>query len=269
MKTSVSEKSISIGKQYFFTSVILFFFITVLYTVQDTIGYETVSMILLLVIFMLPIFNFSRGPIILAAVISAFGWDYYFIPPHFTMHIAKAEDVMMLMMFVIVALTNGVLAARVNIYRDDLNKLERRWKLLYSFVKELTGAKDTNDVLVKAVKSIEKIFRLETVVFLNQDGTQLARTPHPSGSFIPDEMEWLAAEAAFRLKSSGGVTTNIVGNADALYYPLFDKKGVVVCMIGIKINEKIKKDKEEMNLLKSIIEEITPFVERTSVYSSP
>ncbi len=269
MKTFNAGKRMSTGMQYFFSTVILFFFITLLYAVQDTIGYETVSMILLLVIFMLPLFNFSRGPIILSAVISALAWDYYFIPPHFTMHIAKPEDVMMLLMFFIVAVTNGVLAARLNVYKYDLLKLERRWKSLYRLVTDLADSKDTNDVLAAAVKNIEKVFGLETVVFLNKDGSQLSRTPHPSGSFIPDEMEWLAAEAAFKMKSTGGSTTNIVGNADAFYYPVIDKKDIVVCMIGIKVNETIRKDKEELEFLKSFIDEIAPFIESKKVYSNP
>ena len=269
MKTFDAEKRISTGRQYFFSTIVLFFFIALLYTIQGTIGYETVSMILLLIIFMLPIFNFSRGPIILSAVISALAWDYYFIPPHFTLFIAKTEDVVMLLMFFIVAVTNGVLAARVFRYRNDLKKVERRWKSLYSFVKELAESKDTDEVLVKAVKNIEKIFRLETVIFLNKDGSQLARTPHPSGSFIPDEMEWLAAEAAFRLKSPGGNTTDLVGNADAFYYPITDRKGEIVCMIGIKLNEEIKGDEEEMKFLKSFIDEISLFVEKRGIYSNP
>ncbi len=269
MKTFNSANRISIGKQYFFSTVILFFFITLLYTVQDTIGYETVSMILLLVIFMLPLFNFSRGPIILSAVISALGWDYYFIPPHFTMHIAKPEDVMMLLMFLIVAVTNGVLAARLNVYKYDLLRLERRWKSLYDLVKNLSGSKDTNEVLVNAVKNIEKIFRLETVVFLNDGDTKLSIIPQPYGSFIPDNMERLAAEAAFKLKSPGGNTTDLVGNADAFYYPVIDKQGTAVCIIGVRLNEAIKEDKEEMKFLRAFLDEITPFVERIKTYSSP
>ncbi len=269
MKNFIARDRISTGKQYFFSTVILFLFIILLYTVQDIIGYETVSMILLLVIFMLPIFNFSRGPIILSAVISALGWDYYFIPPHFTMHIAKPEDVMMLLMFFIVAVTNGVLAARVNTYRYDLKKVEHRWVSLYNFVKELSASKDTDEVLERAVKNIEKVFHLETIVFLNKDGSQLSRSALPSASFNTDEMEWLAASAAYRLKSPAGNTTELVGNADAYYYPVIDNAGIVICTIGIKLNDEIRKDKDEMKFLKSFIAEIMPFIEKIRIQSSP
>ncbi|MGE5807409.1 MAG: DUF4118 domain-containing protein, partial [Ignavibacteria bacterium] len=146
MKLQNKTVSISTGKQYFLSTFILFVFIMLLYFVQDVIGYQTVSLILLLIIFLLPLFNFERGPIILSAVISALAWDYYFIPPHFTMHIAKPEDVMMLFMFFIVATTNGVLTARLKAQKNDMIEKERRSNALYNLIKELSSAKDLNEV---------------------------------------------------------------------------------------------------------------------------
>ena len=140
MKTRKQINGLSIEKQYFFSTVIMFFFITLLYTIQNIIGYETVSLILLLIIFLLPLFNFSRGPIILSALISALAWDYYFIPPHFTMHIAKTEDAVMLFMFFIVAITNVIIATRLNAQKAEILKKERRLKALYSLIKELSGS---------------------------------------------------------------------------------------------------------------------------------
>jgi len=168
-----------------------------LYFVQDVIGYQTVSLILLLIIFLLPLFNFERGPIILSAVISALAWDYYFIPPHFTMHIAKPEDVMMLFMFLIAATTNGVLTARLKAQKNDMIEKERRSNALYNLIKELSSAKDLNEVSGRAVKAIENTFGFQSVIFYSTDYNKLNRNPHPASSFKPDEMEWLAAELSF------------------------------------------------------------------------
>jgi two-component system sensor histidine kinase KdpD len=269
MKSKIGNIRPGIEKQYLFVTVILFIFIWLLYLIQDTIGYETVSMILLLIIFILPLFNFSRGPIILASVISALAWDYYFIPPHFTMHIAKAEDVMMLLMFFVVAVTNGVLAARINIYKDRVVRQERRLTALYNLVKGLSESNSIDDVLDKTVHHIGNVFGLETVIFLPENPLQLSRTPHPSSNFTPDEMEWLAAEAAFKVKSPGGNTTHLVGNAEAFYYPVFDRNGTVVCMIGVKMDEALRRDKQEMEFLRSFLSEVTRFLENNPVYSRP
>jgi len=268
MKTKNKTFSITIGKQYFLSTVILFGFITLLYFIQDVIGYQTVSLILLLIMFLLPLFNFERGPIILSAVISAFAWDYYFIPPHFTMYIAKPEDVMMLFMFFIVAMTNGVLTAKLKEQKNDMAEKERRSNTLYNLLKELSRSKDINDTSEKAVKQIQKEFGFQSVIFYSTDYNKLNRNPHPSSSFLPDEMEWLAAELSYVNKLETGKSSNYLNDADAIYFPLKNNDSVFG-VLGVNINNDIKSNPEEMEFLKKFISEITLFLEKHLSHSIP
>jgi two-component system sensor histidine kinase KdpD len=267
MKTK-NKINFSIGKQYFFSTIILFGFIAILYSVQDIIGYQTVSLILLLIVFLLPLLNFERGPIILSAIISALAWDYYFIPPHFTLHIAKAEDVMMLLMFFIVAITNGVLTARLREQKNEMINRERKSNALYNLLKDLSDGKDLNDVSEKTVKQIHKVFGLESVIFYSFDHNRLNREPYFSYNFVPDEMEWLTAEICFKDKKESGRETDILPDANAIYLPLL-KDNSVIGVIGIKINDEIKSGSKEMDFLKNFINEIIPFIWKYMVYSIP
>lgn len=267
MKTQNQINGLSIEKQYFFSTVIMFFFITILFTIQDTIGYETVSIILLLIIFLLPLFNFSKGPIILSALISALAWDYYFIPPHFTMHIAKTEDAVMLFMFFIVAVTNGVLTSKINVQKNKMRNQERKLSALYKLVKELSRADNIDELLRKAVEHIHVVFGSESVIFFPENSERLNRKPHTSSNFEIDEMEYLAAQAAFKGKSDSGRFTNVVGNADGMYTPFFDKAGNVVCVFGVKVNEGIKANSSELKFLREFISEIAPFFQKDHDYS--
>ena len=76
--------------------------------------------------------------------------------------------------------------------------------------------------------------------FSTSNSEQLKREPHPASTFVPDELEWLAANAAFTMKVPGGKTTSVVGNAEALYRPIIDDKDNVIGIIGIKINDEIR-----------------------------
>jgi len=236
--------------------------------VQDFIGYQTVSLILLLIIFLLPLFNFEKGPIISSAVISALAWDYYFIPPHFTMHIAKTEDVMMLFMFFIVAVTNGVLTARLKVQKNNMIEKERRSNALYNLLKDLSFGKDINDVTKKAVQQIFNVFGFESVIYYSGDHNKLNRNPHPASNFIPDEMEWLAAELSFKDKIETGKTTKTLPDTDALYFPL-KRIDSVFGVIGVKINDDMKSDSSEIEFLRNFSGEISLFLERHLYYSNP
>jgi two-component system sensor histidine kinase KdpD len=58
---------------------------------------------------------------------SALIWDYFFIPPHFTLHVSNSEDVLMLLMYFIIALINGVLTSKIRgMEKLELQKEERQ-----------------------------------------------------------------------------------------------------------------------------------------------
>jgi len=268
MKAQNKTIRISIGKQYFFSTIILFGFIAILYSVQDTIGYQTVSLILLMIIFLLPLFNFSKGPIILSAVISALAWDYYFIPPHFTLHIDKTEDVVMLFMFFAVALTNGVLTSQLRMQKNEMIEKERKSNALYNLIKELSDGKDLKDISEKAVDQIYKVFGFGSVIFYSYNHNRLNREPFFAYNFVPDEMEWLTAEICFKDKKETGKETDILPDADAIYFPL-TKEDYTIGIVGVKINDEIKSGSKEMKFLKDFIRKIIPFVTKHLIYSIP
>ncbi len=100
------------------------------------------------------------GPILLASSLSAFIWNFFFIPPRFTIHIEKTEDVLMLGMFFIIALVNGVLTSRVRRQERLTRDREERTNALYQLTKELASAENMDELLEIAVKNIKKHFGL-------------------------------------------------------------------------------------------------------------
>ena len=55
----------------------------------------------------------SRGPVLLVAALSALSWNFLFIPPLFTLHIAKIEDALTFATYFIIAITVGGLTAQL------------------------------------------------------------------------------------------------------------------------------------------------------------
>jgi len=75
-------------------------------------GYGAISLIFLLGV-LLAGMMLSRGPVLLVAALSALSWNFLFIPPLFTLHIAKFEDVLTFATYFIIALTIGSLTAQL------------------------------------------------------------------------------------------------------------------------------------------------------------
>jgi two-component system sensor histidine kinase KdpD len=75
-------------------------------------GYGAISLIFLLGV-LLAGMVLNRGPVLLVAALSALSWNFLFIPPLFTLHIAKLEDALTFATYFIVAITVGSLTAQL------------------------------------------------------------------------------------------------------------------------------------------------------------
>jgi two-component system, OmpR family, sensor histidine kinase KdpD len=80
--------------------------------ITPLVGYGAISLIFLLGV-LLAGMVFSRGPVLLVAALSAVSWNFLFIPPLFTLHIAKFQDALTFATYFIIALTVGSLTARL------------------------------------------------------------------------------------------------------------------------------------------------------------
>jgi two-component system sensor histidine kinase KdpD len=75
-------------------------------------GYGAISLIFLLGV-LLAGMVLNRGPVLLVAALSALAWNFLFIPPLFTLHIAKFEDALTFATYFIIAITVGSLTAQL------------------------------------------------------------------------------------------------------------------------------------------------------------
>jgi two-component system sensor histidine kinase KdpD len=75
-------------------------------------GYGAISLIFLLGVLLAGIV-LNRGPVLLVAALSALSWNFLFIPPLFTLHIAKFEDALTFATYFIIAITVGSLTAQL------------------------------------------------------------------------------------------------------------------------------------------------------------
>jgi two-component system, OmpR family, sensor histidine kinase KdpD len=205
--------------QYILVSLIIILCSAVCFHFTEYLGYQSVSFILLFVVSILATMM-GIGPILLASTLSAFVWNFFFIPPRFTIHIEKTEDVLMFGMFFIIALVNGVLTARVRHQERLTRDREVRTNALYQLTKELANAGNMNDLIKIAVKNVKKHFGLD-VIFILQDGNN--NLSEYSGSTALKKLsdsEISVAEWVFRHSRKAGKYTDTLPSNKFTFYPL-------------------------------------------------
>jgi two-component system sensor histidine kinase KdpD len=193
----------------------------VCYPLRDMIGYQTVSLLMLLLVSILALF-FGIGPILVSATLSAIVWDYFYIPPQFTFHISKPLDVMMLVMFFIIALLNGILTARTRRQEKRIRVREERTQALYQLTKDLNTVTGFEDVKKTAKEYIQKYFSLNSQIFLRNSQFQLEVTPEILSINDKSISEWV-----FKNSRKAGKYTDTLPSSMYTFYPLTGTSGPV------------------------------------------
>lgn len=116
---------LSRSKQIVFSLVLVIIVSGICYAFNYIIDYKIVAFILLLTVSFLAVV-FDLLPVLLAAIVSALIWNYFFIEPRHTFMIHSVEDTVLLSMYFLVATINGILTYRMRrIEKQAMEKEEK------------------------------------------------------------------------------------------------------------------------------------------------
>ena len=225
----------------FFLSVVIVSVIVLLCSpLADTQNYHLVSYILLFVVSILSSFM-GIGPVLLASTLSALTWNYFFIPPHYTFHIEKTEDILIFGLFFIIAFVNGVLTARVRRQEKLVRERERRTNALFQLTKELSKSSGLNEVLAVAGKEIGNQFGINSLIVL-QDGNNMLVNPGKKQKKLSlTEDDFKVAEWVFKHSKKAGAYTKNNFDVDLTFYPLIGTK-LNPGVLAVKLNTPFKNE---------------------------
>jgi len=112
-------------KQYIIALGLTSLVALICYSTIDWLGYRVVALLLMVTV-SLSAMIFEIMPVLLTAIFSALIWNFFFIPPKFTLTIGNAEDALMFLMYFIIALMNAVLITRIRRIEKEANKKEEK-----------------------------------------------------------------------------------------------------------------------------------------------
>ena len=120
---------ISKSLQYFYSIIIVGFVSILCHFFLSFLDYRIVALILLFAVSIIASL-FDIFPVFLAAALSALTWDYFFIPPYYRLQVDNNEDVVLIVMYFVIALVNGVLTFRIRKYEKELVLKEEKAKTI-------------------------------------------------------------------------------------------------------------------------------------------
>ena len=192
--------------QYLYSTLIVLLVSALCFAVSTFISYRVVAFILLLTVSLIAV-SFDILPVLLSAILSAFIWNFFFIPPLFTFHIYSTEDTILLTMYFIIAMINGILTTKiravekvarikeeransVKLYNTILNSLSHE---LRTPIATIIGASDNlqiNQNLTDGNKEQLIVEISKAAVRLNQQVENLLNISRLESGHIQPKRDW-------------------------------------------------------------------------------
>lgn len=204
----LSTRKINICTQYLICIGFVLLISTACFFSSELLGYKTVALVLLMSVSIVAML-FEIFPVLIAALLSALIWNYFFIPPIFTFHINNAEDLLMFLLYFIIALVNAVLNFKIRkeekkardkedkektikLYNTLLNSLSHE---LRTPISTIIGAVDTlkeNKDKLSSQNQFELLNEIDTAsIRLNRQVENLLNMSRLETGMLKPNMDWV------------------------------------------------------------------------------
>jgi two-component system, OmpR family, sensor histidine kinase KdpD len=224
------------------------------------LNYQAIAMIFLLTVSLLPLF-LGSGPVLTAAILSAVCWDFFFIPPRFTLFIARIEDMLMLLAYFTVSTVTSVLSTRIRAQEKAVRLREDRAYALYALTKELAASRNRDEVMRTAIVNLQKFFDADVIAFVGETDGDISSRPHEASTFAIDEKEFSVAAWTYWNEKKAGGGTETLPFAQATYFPLSGPR-YPLGVIGVRFRQSRKLSIDQEIFLDNFIRQIASAMER-------
>ncbi len=158
-------------------------------------------------------------PALFSCLLGAFSFNFFFLPPRYTLTISDPESVLALFFFLGVAIVASNLTATVQRQAAAARQRARTTEDLYLFSKKLAGTGTLDDVLWATAFQLASMLRVRVVLLLPENGTIAVRAGYPPDDTL-DDADIAAARWAWEHNHAAGRGADTLPGAKRLYVPL-------------------------------------------------
>lgn len=227
--------------------------------IDPIVGYKSVGFIFLLGILILSLFV-GRGPIFLAALLSAICWYLLFIPPQQIPSAVDFEDITLVLIYFCVAAVVGTMTSRMREQDRLLFKREENAEKLYEIERDIAMATNIQNLKLNVCSRLENMFPGKfDILTKSPDNEQLIFDTQLS--VLKEGVDRAAAEWVFKNGKVGGWSTDTLPSAKGIYFPIKYAKNTAGILAYLPKTER-SLSLDEQNFIQTIAQLLYHFLER-------
>jgi two-component system sensor histidine kinase KdpD len=224
------------------------------------------------IIFVLPVLisalRFGLWPSVVASLLSFVVYRYFFTEPRFAFAVTSSQDFFTLVLFFVVALSTGRVAARSREQAEASRQTARRTAKLYDFSRRIAAAASRDDVLWAVVHHVAATLQCRSLVLLpGPDGGLDIAAGYPPEDHLTDAAT-AASDWAWRHGKPAGWKSDTLPNSEWLFMPLRTATGPVG-LLGVAFDQPDSVlSPEQRRLLDAVADQAAVAIERTNLATS-
>ncbi|MGU3359647.1 ATP-binding protein [Methylobacterium sp. M6A4_1b] len=192
---------------------------------QPYLGVENADLFLLTAVVAVAA-RYGLGPALASVVAASLAYNFFFLPPVYTLTIADPTNVAAFLLFTLVAVLVSNLAARARTVAVVSQRRAQATERLYGFSRKLSTCGTLDDVLWATSAQIAAMLRVRVVLLLPEGDAVTVRAGYPPEDRL-DAADLAAAQWAFANDRPAGRGADTLPGARRLFLPARTGRGPI------------------------------------------
>jgi two-component system sensor histidine kinase KdpD len=192
-------------------------------------------------------------------------FDFFFVPPRFTLAISDAQFLVTFAVMLIIALVIANLMASIRQQTRVAGARERRTSMLYAMSRELAATRGLSELARVGVSHVAEVFHCKAVILI-PDATGKLQYPRDPGLEVSFHRADLAvAQWVVDHGHRAGLGSDTLAAASGLYLPLGDERRRLGVLAVLPLNQRRVLLPEQRHLLETFAGQIGIALERVQL----
>ncbi len=225
-----------------------------LFLIRSHLSVATVALVLIIPV----VYGVISGGFVAGIVATLTGfliYDYFFIPPYYTLSVGAAQNWAALGVYVVVMLTLSQMVTRINLAKLEAQKRVKENRELFDLSELLIKDISVEELSRQVLASLKEYFKLITVGLFLEQGGKLVLVGCVGNPLTADEIENISNKSINPISLESSQTEK-----DELHVMALVSPGSTMGLLAVKGLSKIKENRE---LFKAFTNHLSYALERT------
>jgi two-component system sensor histidine kinase KdpD len=182
------------------------------------LGASNIVMVYLLGVIIVALFGRVR-PSIFMSFLSVLAYDFFFIPPFYSLEVSDFRYFFTLLVMLLVAQIISYLTIHIGRQAESARLTQHQTTAVYTFNRKLTKTRGRAKLLELGLNYISDQFDSDVMALLPKNNRLKIQASNPAKSFL-DSKEKSIAQWVYDMKQAAGFGTDTLSSSKALYLPL-------------------------------------------------